>query len=223
MELCYLDTPNYSFIKEESKPTFDYCSINTSNLNSTVILNNYNNLKEQLNKNKDSYEILEKQKNIFENYKSRLIVNHAEIVNICSVNENYEENKEDIEIRKATEIFIDYDIKMKEIYNNWIYNYYNPTIIKLNNDIDDLELKISNFRKLFIMTINEITNTTEINNKKLCPICLNNEVDMCAYPCGHTCCNNCVISHRTTSYINSKKCIYCRNNIDTYIKMYFLI
>jgi hypothetical protein len=232
MELCYLDTPNYSFIKEESNPILNFgingndnCNSydNTSNLNPMVIINTYNNLKEQLNKHKDSFERLEEQRIKFQVYQNKLIINHAEIVNICSVNESYEESKEDLEIRKATEEFIDYEAKMKEIYNNWLKNYYNPTILKLNNNIDELELRICNFRKLFIMTVNEITNTTDILNKKLCPICFTNEVDMCAYPCGHTCCNNCVLSHRTTNYTNSKKCISCRNSIDTYIKIFFLI
>ena len=58
---------------------------------------------------------------------------------------------------------------------------------KLENDIDENEKKLISFNNLFIQTTNEIINVEKLN-KKLCPICFENETDMCAIPCGHTCC-----------------------------------
>jgi len=197
-------------------------SDNNNDINADKILNEYNLLKKLLIKYKDDFINLEEQKNNFNKYNFSLLKNHSDIINICYINIRYEENPEDNDIRKATELFIDYNNKMKEIYNNWLNNYYVPTIEKLSNNIDDLELKINNFRKLFIMTINEITKTNEITNKKLCPICFDNEVDMTAIPCGHTFCNNCIITSGTY-YTNIKKCLTCRNPSEKYIKIFFMI
>jgi len=278
MEFSYLDTANYSFIdnindinninnnnnnyNENNNNIIEY---NEEELNPIKIINSYNNLQKLLNKCKDEFEKLQEQKTKFYNYQSKLLLEHAEIVNIClntfniknntndntndninnntndktndktndNINDNTNDNTNDktndnindneIKITKTTEDFINYEKNMKLIYNRWVFDYYNPKIIKINNDINDLELKICNYRKLFILTINSITNTTEIINKKLCPICFNNEVDMCASPCGHTCCNECVKSYRDTNLNNIRKCVSCRNVINNYIKLYFLV
>ena len=76
------------------------------------------------------------------------------------------------------------------------------------------------YNNLFIKTTNEIINNEKLN-KKICPICFENETDMCAIPCGHTCCSACVI--QSNNYNILKKCLSCRNEIKQYIKIYFLL
>lgn len=206
-----LITPNYSFIDEitEIKETKE---IEIDELNPDNIINKYNDLEKLLNKYKEDFTKLEEQKEKFYNYQNNLTINHIDIMDIYK----------DTDTTNISEIFIKYYSNITELYSNWLKDYYNPTIIKLDKDIIDLEIKINNFRNLFILTINKFIKNPENLNKKLCSICFDNEIDMCAYPCGHTCCNNCIYSSRIN--INNKnRCLSCRNEIDTYIKIFFLI
>jgi len=199
------------------------------------ILKTYKELNLLLINYKNKYENLKIKKEIFFNYQNNILNNHLNIINICSniynniKNDNIEDSDDDINndkyiinVSNSTEIFINYEKIIKQVYNDWFINSYKKKINKLENDIQNIELKINNFRKLFINIINEFINKEELINKKMCPICFDNEIDMCAIPCGHTCCNKCVILSKT-NYINLNKCLNCRNPIDTYIKLYFLI
>jgi archaellum component FlaC len=53
----------------------------------------------------------------------------------------------------------------------------------------------------------------ESNINCVCPICLNNQVDVYINPCGHTCCTACIR--------NAKYCAFCRTRISQYSKLYF--
>lgn len=214
MEEYFLDNINYSYIEPDKTDKTD--EIKEEELNPNKILNTFNDLNCLLNKYKDDLEKLETEKKLFYNYKSNLIINH---INIIDIYNNY--NTLD-EINDISQKFDKYDNNIKDIYDKWLISYYNPTIIKLNNDIDILEIKINNFRNFFIFTINKFLKSSNDINKKLCPICFDNEIDMCAYPCGHTCCNNCIFSSRI-NINNNKRCLSCRNEIIDYIKLFFLI
>ncbi len=202
MEEYLLDNINYSYIEtdkiDESKD---------EDLNPDKIINTFNNLNKLLDKYKNDLEKIETNKKLFYNYKSNLIINHINIMDIYNTKD------------EINEIFNKYDNNIKEMYEKWLITFYNPTIIKLNNDIDILEVKINNFRNFFISTINKFLKSS---NKKLCSICFDNEIDMCAYPCGHTCCNNCIFSSRI-NINNNRRCLSCRNEIIDYIKIFFLI
>ena len=51
--------------------------------------------------------------------------------------------------------------------------------------------------------------------RKLCSICVENEVDVCNVPCGHTMCSGC------SNMISSRNCFICRTEIQNTIKLYF--
>lgn len=170
---------------------------------------------EILNTNLDSYkqkiEELQANKIYFDNYISNLQNNHMNIMNIVN-KYNYGNKKE------TTEIFLNYHSKINEDYNKWIIDYYKLKLIEYESSIDVIEKKICDFRNLFIYIINKISKPIE-DAIKLCPICFENEVDICLNPCGHTLCNKCVLSNR--SRYTSEKCYSCRTNIQDYIKIYF--
>ena len=90
--------------------------------------------------------------------------------------------------------------------------------MEYENTIDIIENKITDFRNLFIYIINKISKPVE-EAIKLCPICFENEVDICLNPCGHTICNKCVLSNR--SRYSNEKCYSCRTKVQDYIKLYF--
>ena len=109
-----------------------------------------------------------------------------------------------------------------EFYDKTIFDKIEPFLNSININyriINDNELKLIAYRKLFIKTTNEIINNEKIS-KNMCPICFENEINMCAIPCGHTCCNECVLQAHNFNN-NRKKCLNCRNNIKEYIKIYF--
>ena len=147
----------------------------------------------------------------FDNYISNLQNNHMNIMNIVN-KYNYGNKKE------TTEIFLNYHSRINEDYNKWIIDYYKLKLIEYESSIDVIEKKICDFRNLFIYIINKISKPIE-DAIKLCPICFENEVDICLNPCGHTLCNKCVLSNR--SRYTSEKCYSCRTNIQDYIKIYF--
>jgi hypothetical protein len=165
-----------------------------------------------LNKYKNKKIKLISQKEFFYNYQYNLLNNHLEVINISN----------EYSISNSTEIFTNYDVLIKDLYNNWLENYYKQKIIEIDENIENIEIKIANFRKLFIYIFNDLFNKSDNIVKKICPICFENEVDMTAIPCGHTCCNKCIISSRTNIY-NNERCLLCRNNIDKYIKIFFMI
>jgi hypothetical protein len=171
---------------------------------------------EILNKNLDEYkkkiEDLQAHKIYFDNYISNLQNNHLNVMNIINDYDIQGNNNE------LNELFINYNNKMKNNYDKWIIQNYTVKILEFENTIDIIEKKIIEFRTLFIYIINKITKP-QLDNKKLCPICFENEVDICLNPCGHTLCNKCVISNR--SRYTNEKCYSCRGVIHDYIKIYF--
>lgn len=175
------------------------------------ILDDFEILTSNLESYKQRIEDLQANKIFFDNYISNLQNNHMNVLNIIN-NYNYV-NKQDI-----TESFLNYQLKIKEEYNKWVINYYTEKLIEYENTINIIEKKISDFRNLFIYIINKISKPVE-EAIKLCPICFENEVDICLNPCGHTLCNKCVLSNRSR-YTNDK-CYSCRTTIQDYIKIFF--
>lgn len=175
------------------------------------ILDDFEILTSNLESYKQKIEDLQANKIFFDNYILNLQNNHMNVLNIINNYNNV--NKENI-----TESFLNYQLKIKEEYNNWVINYYTEKLIEYENTITIIEKKISDFRNLFIYIINKISKPVE-EAIKLCPICFENEVDICLNPCGHTLCNKCVLSNR--SIYNNDKCYSCRTTIQDYIKIFF--
>lgn len=202
---------NYSEFKSDENE----CNLELSKITSNDaqgILEDF----EILNKNLDEYrkkiEDLQAHKIYFDNYISNLQNNHLNIMNIINDYDIQGNNNE------LNELFINYNNKMKNNYDKWIIQNYTVKLLEFENTIDIIEKKIIEFRTLFIYIINKITKP-QLDNKKLCPICFENEVDICLNPCGHTLCNKCVISNR--SRYTNEKCYSCRGVIHDYIKLYF--
>ena len=97
------------------------------------------------------------------------------------------------------------------------------TIQHLSNLIDLLEIEQSEKKKQHIQTAKEYKYLFSIgphfiNNdpKHLCPICVNNEIDMAIVPCGHTLCSKCSLK------CDLSLCYVCRNPIEKVIKLYYI-
>jgi len=188
-----------------------------SSNNPKVILDDFEVLNRSLLDYKTKREDLMAKNNYFMNYMTNSQNSHLNVMNIIN---DYNINQNMDDEGTLSNIYMNYNNTIKENYKKWIVDYYTPQLLSVENNIEIIENKIAEFRNLFIFIINKILRTNEINdnNKKLCPICFENEVDMCINPCGHTLCNRCIISNR-----NSHKCYSCRGHIADYIKIYFSV
>lgn len=223
----YFELENYND-EENSEETFTNLvnkyefdlKENNNFINAQLILTDYNKLNFFLIDNKNKLNDIRNKKEIFYNYQCDLLNKHLTIADIClkNIDENFI-----INLSNSTDIMTNYNELMKNNYNDWVNNFYNQTVYKLEKDIKTIENKLEKFQQLFIHIINNlIKNKEDIKNKKICSICYENEINMCAVPCGHTCCSKCVILSRTNTN-NNNKCLNCRNQIENYIKLYFSI
>jgi hypothetical protein len=113
--------------------------------------------------------------------------------------------------------FNEYQKIIKDNYNKWIDEHYNIKIKILQENIENIEIKLKDFTNLFIYIINHIIKDKEISNN-MCPICFENQIDICLNPCGHTACNKCIL---TLTNNKKDKCFTCRSPVNEYIKIYF--
>jgi len=181
------------------------------------LLRDYKKLNKSLIDNKNFYKKLEKQKDDITNYKCSIYLKHQNcLLQMCRNNEIIELN----ETNEMNDNIIKYIDLFKNYSDKWNNEYYTITKKKLLEDIENQETKLASFRKIFVNTTNEII-SPEKPNKNLCPICFENEINMCAIPCGHTFCNNCIMQSSTYhNNNNNKKCLSCRNSLKEYIKIY---
>lgn len=201
---------------------------NDNNLiNSAKLLNDYKKIKKILENNKILLDNLNKRNDILAIYSSNIYISHIDIMlnfnNDTFNNDTNEMNNDTNEMNNNTNEMNNNIIKYNELfieyYNNWVLTYYNLMKKKLIDNIDKYEKKLFGYRQLFINTTNEIINSDK-QNKNLCPICFENEINMCAIPCGHTCCSTCIF--KNLKYDNGK-CLNCRNNLTEYIRLYIQI
>ena len=89
--------------------------------------------------------------------------------------------------------------------------------IKVETEIDFMKMKLNSLRSLIVSGISEMVNKDDANNKKLCPVCFDREVNMAMVPCGHTCCQGC------SDYNTTTKCMQCRSIIQRRIKLFFSV
>lgn len=209
---------NYSLLEERE---YDINDINEKykeldeELLSVKVMDDYNKLNDRLDKLKKEIDDLNRQRDYFYNYQNNIYNGHLNILDIIGNTNNNKDN--------LNEIINNYNNLTKDIYNNWFKHEYEPKKEKIEMDISNIENSLYKIRRTFINIINKlIIKSDDIINKKMCPICFDNEIDMCSIPCGHTCCNKCIISSRSNYNIN-RKCLSCRNDVQDYIKIYFLI
>lgn len=206
----YDNNTNYSEFKLDENYNSEISNIISNDAKG--ILEDFKTLSKNLDEYRKKIEDLQTHKIYFENYISNLQNNHLNVMNIIN-DYNIHDNNMDL-----TDIFMNYNDKIKENFNKWMIQYYTKKMTDYENIIDMIEKKITDFRTLFIYVINKIIQP-QSENKKLCPICFENEIDICLNPCGHTLCNKCVISNR--SAYSNHKCYSCRALIQDYIKIYF--
>ena len=177
------------------------------------LLRDYKTLIKILNENKMKSINLDKKKEDINNYKSNIYVKHQNaMLQLCR------ETPENIDTNEMTDHIIKYIDLFKKYADRWINEYYIINKNNLTENIEKQEIKLLAYRNLFINTTKEIIPLEKIS-KNICPICFDNEINMCAVPCGHTCCNECVM--QSLKY-NSKltKCLNCRNTLKEYIKLF---
>lgn len=85
----------------------------------------------------------------------------------------------------------------------------------LDAKIDTLTRKLNTIRALIKTSMEDLIDKDSANNKKLCAICFDREVDMVMVPCGHTLCSGC------SNYNTSNKCAHCRSVIQKRVKLFF--
>ena len=94
-------------------------------------------------------------------------------------------------------------------------------IYEKNEEFDKISLKFNCLRKIILAGIDEIVKPDDMQ-KKMCPICFENEVNIAFVPCGHTYCKPCAdIDHGR--YTNYAKCPQCRTQINAHVKLYFTV
>lgn len=180
--------------------------IDVNNNSAKNILNDYETLKNSLINYKNNLKKIINQKETYDNYINNLLNNHQNIINI--INNNTDLNNS----------FNNYQKNVKENYENWINNHYIINIKTIEENIDNIEIKLKDFTHLFLYIINNIISNKELS-KNMCPICFENQIDICLSPCGHTTCNKCILSNRNNLYNN--KCFTCRTPVNEYVKIYF--
>ena len=199
---------NYSELEEVNTENLidKINNIDIKNNSAKKILDDYETLKNSLTDYKNNLKKLINQKETYDNYINNLFNNHQNIINIINNNTNLNNS------------FNNYQKNIKENYDNWIKDIYQINIKSIEENIENIEIKIKDFTYLFLYIINNIISNKEISNN-LCPICFENQIDICLSPCGHTTCNKCILSNRSNIYNN--KCFTCRTPVNEYIKIYF--
>lgn len=185
-----------------------------NSIDAKKLLRDYKNLNKILNENKNFSINLDKQKEDIINYKCNIYLKHQNVMlQLCR------ETPDMIDTSEMNDHIIKYIELFKNYADRWINEYYIINKNKLSDDIEKQESKLLAYRNLFINTTKEII-PLEKSSKNICPICFENEINMCAIPCGHTCCNDCVM--QSMKYHNTKitKCLNCRNTLKEYIKLF---
>jgi len=91
-------------------------------------------------------------------------------------------------------------------------------IAVLEGEIDNISNKLNALRALIVTGVDQIVKP-EDKEKKMCPVCFDNEVNTALVPCGHTYCKGCSEADRS----RYAKCPQCRTQINARIKIFFSI
>ena len=188
-------------------------------VNSTKLLNTYKNLNNTLNLNIELIEDLENNKMLLFNFISSIYNKHIEGVAILN-KDLYNEENDNAEFKECDEFMMNYIEKFNNLYSKWNKDIYIKKKKEIEKKIEEDQIQLNGLRKIFINTTNEIINNDKNNDKTIkntCPICFENEINMVAIPCGHVCCNICIMKN---GKYNNGKCLCCRNPLKDYIKLF---
>jgi predicted nucleic acid-binding Zn-ribbon protein len=102
--------------------------------------------------------------------------------------------------------------------NPGITDIIRKKIATLEGEIDNISNKLNALRSLIVTGVNQIVKD-ENKEKKMCPVCFDNEVNTALVPCGHTYCKGCSEADRS----RYAKCPQCRQQINARVKIFFSI
>tara|TARA_B100001094_G_scaffold325262_1_gene379292 strand:- start:86 stop:727 length:642 start_codon:yes stop_codon:yes gene_type:complete len=149
-----------------------------------------------------------------ETYKNKL----SEIFEVISLLKN--KIQKQVEINTSTKQSYH---QLKDLADTDDYIEYASNISQLatlletqDNQLKGLHDSMNEKEKFFKYMITKGPHYTDNDARKLCPVCLNFEVNMAYVPCGHTICDKCYM--KTT---NCDSCIMCRNPTEKVMKLYF--
>jgi hypothetical protein len=133
------------------------------------------------------------------------VINSVESVDgIESVNSLNTLNNQITEYFKDKNTKISYNIQRK--------------IMDLEIDLESISRKLNTLRSLILTGVNQIIKPEDVQ-KKMCPVCFENEVNTAMVPCGHTYCKGCSEADRS----RYARCPQCRSQINARIKIFFSI
>jgi uncharacterized coiled-coil DUF342 family protein len=121
------------------------------------------------------------------------------------------------EVDKLNLIYDKLNVYFKET-NPSISDIIRKKIATLEGEIDNISNKLNALRALIVTGVNEIVKPDD-KEKKMCPVCFDNEVNTALVPCGHTYCKGCSEADRS----RYAKCPQCRTQINARIKIFFSI
>lgn len=207
-----LDNNYYNIINEENNNQNNNQDENNQDVDASKLIKDYNNINNTLKLNINNINKLESERKEILNYKSNIFSKHQDIMIKLY-------NNQIGEMVELNDCIIKYIDLLKIYIDKWNIEYYNKKKYNIESDIRKQEEQLTAYRKLFINTTKEIIKTEKIN-KNICPICFENEINMCSVPCGHTCCQECL--NQSIIYNNSRvtKCLNCRNPVNDYIRFY---
>jgi hypothetical protein len=87
-----------------------------------------------------------------------------------------------------------------------------------NAELEKISEKLNSLRKVIMAGLDEIVKPEDAQ-KKMCPICFENEVNTVLVPCGHTYCKGCSDIDRS----RNAKCPQCRSVINARVKLFFTV
>lgn len=117
-------------------------------------------------------------------------------------------------LNSVEKVLKDYFKETNPIVSDLIRN----KIAILEGEIDNISNKLNALRALIVTGVNQIVKP-EDKEKKMCPVCFDNEVNTALVPCGHTYCKGCSEADRS----RYAKCPQCRSQINARIKIFFSI
>jgi hypothetical protein len=117
-------------------------------------------------------------------------------------------------LNSVEEVMKDYFKKTNPVISDLLRN----KIAVLEGEIDNISNKLNALRALIVTGVNQIVKP-EDKEKKMCPVCFDNEVNTALVPCGHTYCKGCSEADRS----RYAKCPQCRTQINARIKIFFSI
>ena len=148
---------NYSDLEDVNKEELinKINDIDINNNSAKTILDDYQILKNSLIEYKNNLTNLNNQKETYDNYINNLFNNHLNIINII--------NKDN----KLDNSFYDYQKNIKDNYDNWIKDVYEIKNKSIEENIENIEMKLKDFTYLFLYIIINIVSNKEISKNMI--------------------------------------------------------